>query len=63
MTNKTKKRVYIRKCGGCGKKQNQKDLIRTNYSPNGWYCEECFEGDPNRIGDDCLATALEVDVL
>lgn len=41
--NKNKKRKYIRKCGHCGERYEQSDMIRTDESPNGWLCENCYE--------------------
>lgn len=37
----TKKRRYIRKCGFCGERNDQKDMIRDDSSPNGWMCRDC----------------------
>lgn len=42
MAPKNKKRTYRRKCGGCGRAYNQKDMYRTDLSTNGWYCEDCY---------------------
>lgn len=40
---KQKKRKYFRKCGICGERHEQSELIRSNrYSPNGWICTECL---------------------
>ena len=39
-----KKRKYYRKCGVCGERQGQSEMIRTDESPNGWICEECYRG-------------------
>lgn len=36
-----KKRRYFRKCGVCGERWEQSDMIRTDNSPNGWICHEC----------------------
>jgi predicted RNA-binding protein YlxR (DUF448 family) len=36
-----KKRKYFRKCGVCGERHEQSEMIRTNKSPNGWLCEDC----------------------
>lgn len=36
-----KKRKYYRKCGVCGERYEQGDMIRTNNSPNGWICFDC----------------------
>ena len=36
-----KKRRYFRKCGVCGERDEQSDMIRTDNSPNGWICHEC----------------------
>lgn len=37
-----KKRKYFRKCGICGERHEQSEMIRTNNSPNGWICWECY---------------------
>lgn len=37
-----KQRKYFRKCGVCGERHEQSEMIRTNQSPNGWICFECF---------------------
>lgn len=39
-----KSRKYFRKCGSCGKRLEQSDMIRTNISDNGWLCPECYYG-------------------
>lgn len=39
---KKKKRKYFRKCGVCGDRHEQSEMIRDNGSPNGWICEECY---------------------
>lgn len=36
-----KGRKYFRKCGICGERYEQSDMIRTNCSPNGWLCIKC----------------------
>ena len=36
------KRKYFRKCGCCGDRHEQSDMIRTYQSPNGWLCQECY---------------------
>lgn len=36
-----KKRKYYRKCGVCGERYEQSEMIRTNNSPNGWLCWDC----------------------
>lgn len=41
MKNK-KKRKYYRKCGICGFVHEQSDMIRTDLSPNGWMCHNCY---------------------
>lgn len=38
-----KKRTYNRTCGSCGEKNEQSQMIRTNESPNGWLCCDCYE--------------------
>lgn len=39
---KKKKRKYFRKCGVCGERDEQSNMIRTNDSENGWMCESCY---------------------
>ena len=41
MTNK-KKRKYFRKCGVCGERHEQSEMIRTDQSPNWWICFDCY---------------------
>ena len=44
MSGKTldkKKRRYIRRCGVCGERYDQRDMIRDNNSSNGWICHDC----------------------
>lgn len=36
-----KKRKYYRKCGRCGERYEQSEMIRTNYSATGWICRDC----------------------
>ena len=36
------KRKYYRKCGDCGERHEQSEMIRTNLSDNGWLCKECW---------------------
>ena len=40
-SKKNKKRKYFRKCGVCGSRHEQSDMIRTNLSPNGWIYVDC----------------------
>lgn len=37
-----KKRLYFRKCGVCGNRYEQSEMIRTNESDNGWMCDICY---------------------
>lgn len=37
----SKKRKYFRKCGVCGARHEQSEMIRDNCSPNGWICHDC----------------------
>ena len=39
------KRKYYRKCGYCGKRFEQKDMVRTDLVRNGWLCKECYESE------------------
>ena len=36
-----KKRKYYRKCGVCGDRYEQSEMLRTDNSPNGWLCLDC----------------------
>lgn len=49
MNTNNSNRQYFRKCGCCGCRHEQSELIRTNNSPNGWICLECFNtyNDPD----------------
>lgn len=38
-----KRQKYFRKCGVCGERHEQSEMIRDNGSPNGWICVECYE--------------------
>lgn len=40
-TKQKKKRKYYRKCGVCGERYEQSEMLRTNNSPNGWLCFDC----------------------
>lgn len=40
-----KKRKYFRKCGICGERNEQKEMIRSNESPNGWICFDCYKDE------------------
>lgn len=42
MKIKNKPRKYFRKCGICGKRDEQSNMVRDNGSPNGWLCEDCY---------------------
>ncbi len=35
------RRKYYCKCGICGERYEQSEMIRTDESPNGWICEDC----------------------
>lgn len=37
-----RKRNYFRKCGVCGSRHEQSEMIRTDNSPNGWICAACW---------------------
>lgn len=34
------KRKYYRKCGDCGCRHEQSEMVRTRFSDNGWLCKE-----------------------
>lgn len=38
-----KKRKYYRKCGLCGERHEQSEMIRTNEVSNGWVCTYCYQ--------------------
>ena len=40
-TRRKKKRKYYRKCGVCGERYEQSEMLRTDDSPNGWVCWGC----------------------
>ena len=40
-----KKRKYFRKCGVCGERHEQSVMIRTDNSPNGWICLDCYNAE------------------
>ena len=39
-----KPRKYYRKCGECGTRLEQSEMIRTDLSDNGWLCPICYYG-------------------
>ena len=43
--DKKRKREYFRKCGVCGRRFNQKDMIRDDCSDNGWICLDCHNDE------------------
>ena len=45
-----KKRKYYRKCGICGSRHEQSEMVRTDNSPNGWLCHDCWNdnSDPEQ---------------
>lgn len=49
MSREKKKRKYYRKCGACGRRLEQSLLIRTNKSPNGWFCNDCYGDLPCEV--------------
>ena len=48
----SKKRKYYRKCGLCGKRYEQSDMVRTNRVDNGWLCHDCYEDHLEPIWDE-----------
>ena len=46
-----KKRKYFRKCGVCGARHEQSDMIRTACSPNGWLCDDCHRAEHPEYDD------------
>lgn len=59
-TRHSKKRKYFRKCGFCGSRHEQSDMVRTGRSPNGWICRECLEDDEEPDLDG-LVTMIELE--
>lgn len=41
---KKPKRKYYRKCGICGKRFEQSEMVRNDASPSGWICGCCCMG-------------------
>lgn len=39
----SKKRKYYRKCGCCGRRLEQSEMVRSDEFPGGWVCHECFD--------------------
>lgn len=39
-----KKRKYFRKCGICGERHEQSEMVRNEGSPTGWICDDCHMG-------------------
>ena len=37
-----KKRKYYRKCGVCGERFEQGEMVRDNGSTTGWLCDDCY---------------------
>ena len=37
-------RKYYRKCGACGTRYEQSEMVRTERSTNGWLCLDCYNG-------------------
>lgn len=50
-TKQKKKRKYYRKCGICGERFEQSEMIRTNNSPNGWLCFDCHNAERPEYDD------------
>ena len=42
MSRVRKKRNYYRKCGWCSERHEQGNMVRTDKSPNGWLCFDCY---------------------
>lgn len=40
-----KKRKYYRKCGICGERHEQSEMVRTDCSPSGWICLNCHSAE------------------
>ena len=45
------KRKYFRKCGVCGERHEQGEMIRTEQSANGWICHECYYAEHPEYDD------------
>lgn len=43
------KRKYFRKCGYCGKRLEQRFMVRTDIVKGGWLCRECYFSEESRF--------------
>lgn len=55
--NQKKKRKYYRKCGCCGARYEQSEMIRTLHTDSGWICRDCFD-EINEDYDDSIKYEL-----
>ena len=53
------KRKYYRRCGNCGKRLEQSEMIRTDLSDNGWLCRECYDEITKNEDEDYLFTDID----
>ena len=51
MDKQKKKRKYFRKCGCCGDRHEQSEMVRTDKSPNGWFCKYCYSAELDPLYD------------
>ena len=45
------KRKYYRRCGNCGERLEQSEMVRTELAENGWLCKECYEEAVKKAAD------------
>ena len=55
-----KSRKYYRKCGECGSRHEQSEMIRTDLSDNGWLCQTDLS-DNGWLCQDCYYEATFYD--
>ena len=51
MDKQKQKRKYLRKCGCCGDRHEQSEMVRTDKSPNGWFCKWCYSAEIDLLVD------------
>lgn len=52
-----KKRKYYRKCGICGERYEQSEMVRDECSSTGWICCDCCMGVHPEYEEDWHGTA------
>ena len=54
------KRKYYRRCGYCGKRLEQKFMVRTDIVKGGWLCRECYCSEEPRFDFITVAEDLQL---